>query len=178
MAGLDGPGHDARASVTVQPLHAFDQLGNEALLRLGDEHRLGRLLQLPLPPVNRLHGGQDVDAGGQPLLDQRAADDQSLRLVPSRHVNEVDRHPCLRSYCSSRSKNPERFLPQRDPQTHRRAAVRSAAGGPVAGERPNANSLASEIGEFYKRTRAAIGREAAVISPLMGFRRLVPAFRA
>ena len=56
---------------------------------LDDHHRLLGALDLSLPPVVRNHARQDVDAGREPPLDQRAAG--RLRL-DSRGPSRIDEH--------------------------------------------------------------------------------------
>src|SRR5262249_11798646 len=66
--------HDAGYLVAVQRLDARDRGVDQAGSGLRDDHNLAIAHDLALPAVDRVGTGQDVDAGGEPLADQRLAD--------------------------------------------------------------------------------------------------------
>src|SRR5215469_728230 len=75
---LDRQYQYSRGRIGVQlPHRGADRLGERGA-RLDDHYRLIAPFDGALPPIQRHHAGQDIDAGAQPSFDQFAAD--ALRL--------------------------------------------------------------------------------------------------
>ena len=70
--------------VGVQLAHLGDHRVREVRARLDEHGRLGVALALALPDIDRRHAGEDVDAGGEPAIHQRAADPLGLGRRGSR----------------------------------------------------------------------------------------------
>ena len=58
--------------------------------RLDDDLLLAILLDLPFPSIDGRHGRQDIDAGGQPLIDQRAGQCGAVGFSGNRRQDEDD----------------------------------------------------------------------------------------
>jgi hypothetical protein len=74
----------------VQGLDPLGQRVHQPGARLGDQRDLRRLLDFPLPAVNRADAGQDISTGGQALVDEGAGDFFSLGRVGAGDVDEAE----------------------------------------------------------------------------------------
>ena len=76
---VDGQHEECGVGVGVQLARLGDRPVGQRRARLDQHRRLGPALALALPDVDGSHAGEDVDTGGKPAIDQRAADPLRLR---------------------------------------------------------------------------------------------------
>src|SRR5262249_22691393 len=143
VAALDRQHQDRRRGIGMHLLYRCADLLGERGAGLDDHHHLLAALERALPPIMRDHAGQNIHAGTQPPLDQRAA---GLFRLDNRGVGRIDEDRAL--HIPTRLAGRERRPP----------AVASRTMSPALPKNPRIHFVASPIAEAQEALKRLIAR--------------------